>query len=82
MVRHCLEEPILGFRTEDISRLPPLLSEVEAGRQTIEETSVARAFHPASRHSLGVDLLQAPDAYGVADPRGDGVGTIQSGSSY
>jgi hypothetical protein len=25
-------------------------------------------------HALGVDLLQAPDPYGVADPRGYGVG--------
>ena len=33
-----------------------------------------RASHPASRHGLGVNLLQAPDADGVADPRGYGVG--------
>ena len=35
---------------------------------------MGRAFQPGSCHRLGANLLQAPDAEGVANPRGDGGG--------
>ena len=35
---------------------------------------MGRVFHPALRHGLGVNLLQAPDPDGVAHSRCDGVG--------